>query len=236
MSTSRIPKATRKFAAYIKNTNDYLQFVIVPLHGIRLGLTTQNITDWNTKVLAALILYGKWGDPLQKGPSVNKAMKETIKKFVAFAQPLLDVIAASPNIISDDELTFNVVATANRAKPTHKTDPIEAAIFTKLIQLGGGRMRAKGYTSTEAKRASLPAGVGADSVKRYYALSDKATDGPAAYNSVGVLSEVRTGASTIMDFGADNSGKFLNYWDQWYDTKNPKRGGPVSEKQVKLIL
>lgn len=233
---SRIPRATKDFSIYIKRTNDFLQVVVLPTNGTRLGITTVNVADWSTKALAGIAIYNKWNDPLQKGPSVNKAMKLTIKNFIIFAQPLLDIIAASPNLTSDDELTFNMVGTSNRANPTKKETPIANAIFSKLIQMGGGNMRAKGYTATDAKRASLPTGVGADSVKRYWAISDKAESGPASYNSAGVQSEVLTGASTIMELGADNTGKYLNYWDQWYDTKNKKRGGPVSEKQVKLIF
>ena len=235
MGKTRISRATKKFAIYINRTNGFLQIVIDPTNGTRLGLTTQNVTDWNSKTIAALITYGKWGDPLQKGPAVNKAMKLAIKNFITFAQPLLDIIAASPNLTSDDELMFNVVGSSNRANPTHRTDPIEAAIYTKLVQVGGGRMRAKGYTTTTARRAGLPPDTGADSVKRYWALSTTAINGPATYRTAGVVSEVETGASTIMEFGADNIGQYLNYWDQWYDTKNPKRGGPISERQVKLI-
>ncbi len=236
MANSRIPRATKDFSIYQKKTNDYLQLVLIPTNGTRLGLTTGNITDWNTKALAGIGTYNKWNDPLQKGPSVNKAMKLAIKNFITFAQPLLDIIAASPNLTSDDELVFKVVGTSNRANPTKKENPIAVAIFSKLIQMGGGNMKAKGYTATDAKRASLPKDVGADSVKRYWAISDKADTGPANYNSAGVQSEVLTGSSTIMELGADNTGKYLNYWDQWYDTKNKKRGGPVSEKQVKLIF
>ena len=232
----RISKSAPKFNTYINRTNNFLQLVIVPLHGIRLGLTIQNIKDWNTFALAWILLYAKKSDPLQKGPAVNKAVKLFIKNFGIFATPLLDIIAASPNITTDDELVFNVVADNAHAAPTHRTEPIANAIYTKLVQTTGGNIKAKGYAVATAKRAGLPPETGADSVKRYYAISTTATNGPANYNSAGVTVEVNTGASLLMQLGAENSGMYINYWDQWYDTKNPKRGGPISSKQVKLIL
>jgi len=236
MAAPRISRAPGKFNTYITRTNNYLQVVIVPLHGIRLGWVPQNITDWNSQEIAWLKLYAKKSDPLQKGPAVNKAVKLFIKNFIVFAKPLLDVVAASPNITTDDELVFNVVGDSAHAAPVHRTDPIANAIFTKLVQAGGGKMKAKGYAVATAKRASLPPKTGADSVKRFYALSTTAANGPANYNSAGVTVEANTGASFLMELGAENSGQYLNYWDQWYDTKNPKRGGPISSKQVKLIL
>ncbi len=232
----RIPKSAAKFNTYILETDDYFQVVVDPLNGIRLGLVAQNMTDWHTKRVAWAILYAKKSDPLQKGPAVNKAVALFIKNFNTFGMPLLNVIAASPNITSDDELVFNVVADSAHASPTHRTDPISNVIFTKLVQASGGKIKAKGYTTSTSKRASLPADTGADSVKRYFALSDKPTTGPANYNSPGVTVEINTGASLLMELGAENSGQYLNYWDQWFDSKNPKRGGPISEKQVKLIL
>ena len=235
MSKPRISRAAAKFNTYAIGTNAYLMIVIVPLHGIRLGLTAGNISDWNTKVAAWILLYAKKSDPLQKGPALNKAVRLFIADFITFATPLLNVIAASPNITSDDELVFNVVADNAHASPTHRTDPISKEIYSKLVAGGGGNIKAKGYTSTTARRAGLPPDTGADSVRRFYALSTTAINGPANYNSAGVTKEVNTGASFLMELGAENVGMYINYWDQWYDTKNPKRGGPISEKQVKLL-
>jgi hypothetical protein len=156
----------------------------------------------------------------------------SIKDFKAFGQPLLNLIAASPYLVTEDEVTFDLVGDSNHAKATKKELPIKENIYTIFVAQGGGNVKAKGRSATDAKRASLPKGIGATGVQRSTYISTTPINGTTSPTDPLNTLSYTSGASFLHELSPDNVGLYLNSWERWYDTNNPKRGGPWSRRQV----
>ena len=145
-------------------------------------------------------------------------------------------MAACAGATSDDEEVFNFVKDANHADPTHHDLAIGEDIFSIILAPGGQKIKYKCRTSVAAKRAKLPEGSGADSVRKSYAISTTKINGPDNQDSAGTIKEITSGVSSTLELPADSSGQYLNSWEQWWDTKHPKRGGKWGKKSVTLIV
>ncbi len=173
----RISLSPKKFNPYLGRTDDRLQ-AIEPLSGNpywqQYGLTSANATDWHNKRLfftaATTGLFAKYSNPATSTSLVKQQVKGWIKAFRTFANPLLNIIAASPNATSDDEAIFNLVLNVNRKKPTHTHTKIEDACHTDWVGHGGGNMKAGSRSTTDTKRHSLP--EGADGVQYAWMILD----------------------------------------------------------------
>lgn len=227
---SRIPRKIRDFDGYIRRTNNYFAVVILPSNGTRLGLIPTNVTDWDSKNTAWGELFGKWSDPLTKTTDINRQVKTFMKNFRTFAQPLLNIIAASPNAIDTDATTFNVVLV--RKKPSHPTNAIQALCNAVSKQIGGSRVEFKCRTYTDSKRASLA--EGSDGVEIAYIIGDKDTPVPDADSCP--LNDLFTKATFTLSNGTINIGKILYIYFRWTNTKHPNLAGPWSDLEIIQIV
>lgn len=137
-----------------------------------LGLSSANAADWHNKYLfwstPITGLYALYSNPASSTSLVKKQVKLWIKAFRVFGNPLLNLIAASPNATSDDEAIFNLILTINHKHPTHTHTKIEDACHTDWTGHGGGNMKAGSRSTTDTKRHSLAAG--ADGVQYAYMI------------------------------------------------------------------
>jgi len=230
MAGGRISRTIIGCANYIDSTDDFLQEIIVPANPARLGLTPQNATDWHTWRINndKLIVLRK--SKVTKSPDLNSQVKVSKKGFIKFAQPLLDIIAASPNATTTDANIFNVVLV--RKTPTHSDTPIKDTCTATLQMLGGGKMSVKCRTATGGKRPKLAAG--ADGVETSYVIGDKNTKVPDP--DLGTTQKSFSKASFIMSLGAVNSGAILYIYVRWINTKNDKVASGWSLLQIIPIV
>jgi phosphomannomutase len=227
MSDSRIPHSPDDFNKYITTTDDYQKIGGPPTNAIRLGLTATNSTDWTTKRTAWDLLFKQYVDPALSTSVVKDNVRIFIKSFHTFGNPLLNVIAASPNANATDAAKFNVVI--ERARPTHHTEPIAERCFATAQTLGGGEMKISCRTDHDASRASKA--DHADSEQIAWIIADAP---PANVNDV-ANKEIITKASFTLHLGAENAGRKLFFFSRWYNTKHPELAGPWSDLNTAVI-
>ncbi|HEX7414744.1 MAG TPA: hypothetical protein VF411_11940 [Bacteroidia bacterium] len=180
----RISESPKEFNIEIARMDDRLQALAptsppppgTPInYWAFLGLTNVNASDfhnkrlfWNTPVTG---LYAKYSDPTTSTSAVKTQVKLWIAAFRAFANPLLNIIAASPNATSDDETIFNLVLNVNRHHGTHTHTKIADKCVTEWAGEGVGTKKAASKSSADTKRHSLAAG--ADGVQYAYTIMDE---------------------------------------------------------------
>jgi hypothetical protein len=178
MSTGRISRKAADFNMFIVSGDDYLQ-AIEPLSGLPywqlLGLSSSNATVWHSKRLewdaTATGMYDLYNNPVTSTSIVKAETRGFIRKFIDFANPVLDKIAASENATASEEKIFNLKLKINRKKKGYTHTRIADNCFTYLIKGNGGSMKAVSRSAHESKRASLA--EGADGVQYAYVIMDE---------------------------------------------------------------
>lgn len=229
--TTRVPTANALFNAYINNTAAYLEADSdggPQKNWERLGITATNMSDWKEhRNYWAETLYLKYSNVNTRTKTVTQEVQGFKKDFAQFAQPLLNIMAASPNVTDDDGGVLNFVI--NRKKPTHTHTPITEGCFGKYTDLGGGEMKATYSSATDSKRPSLL--KGANCIQIAYKVGDTA---PANVND-GTKTDIVPRATYVLDLGSDNIGKKLFIYQRWYNSKYPELAGPWSGQQSFII-
>lgn len=241
MANTRISQAIGPFNTYINNTDTFLQQISsgTTHNWERLGLSNDNADEWHSKRLYWRdTLYPKYTDPLQSTKAVKDEVRNFMEEFREFGQPQLNIMAASANATSDDELVFNFKI--GRAAPVHHTEPIAETVEFSIKTLGGGDLRFTCRTASDSSRASIP--DGADSVQLAYAIAGK--DTPANNSGEGEVPtpndpdmrrELFTKAQFTFQTGASNVGKRIIVFARWYNTKHPALAGPWSNITLSVI-
>jgi len=214
------------------STGSYLAAGSPVTNGTRLGLSAQNLTDWNDKfVYWRDTLYTKYSDPLQSTSAVKDEVRNFMKDFKTFAQPLINLMVASPNAKEADAAVFNFVL--NRAKATRRNTPIKELVEFTTQPLGGGDMKFSCRTGHDSSRASKA--EGADSVQLAFLIADTVDVFKATPSDLGMKTEAFTRAQFIFHAGAANVGKRMIVFTRWFNTKHPQLAGPWSAVRMVVI-
>ena len=161
----RIAVSPKKCDPYITTSDDRLQ-ATEPTSGNPywqfLGLSSTNASDWHNKRLfwdtVNTGLFAQYSNPATSTKPVKLKAKQFIKDFRAFANPLLSIIAASPNASADEENIFNLVLNVNRPHPSKTHTKIADLCITGWKSGLLGSMKATSRNDHVSKRASLVAG------------------------------------------------------------------------------
>ena len=230
--TARVPTKIGLFNPYIINTDNFL---IAISSGVirnyeRLGISVTDKDAWGAFRLEwETVLYPAYSNVDTRTKTINNRVANFKKKFKDFANPVLDIIAASPAGTETDESTFNLVLDRNRKDPSRMTSAIEAQCFGTVKNLGGGEVKGGYRTSSDGSRASLA--EGADSVQ----LAVK-VGGPAPANPGDGTTLVLSRKSTfIYSAGMDKAGQRIYIYPRWYNTRYPQFAGPWGEV-ISLML
>ena len=224
---SRVPRKIDDFNNYIRITDDYLQVEVDPgpppvLNWGRLGLTQEDADQWHALREAwENDLFPRYVNPNTKTKTVNAQITTAMEIFRTFAQPMIDIMAASPNANQDDAeiLNFKLV----RSEPTHPTVPIADLCYADVLPLGGGAVRISCRTIHDAKRASMA--KGANLIQVAMKIDGPAPTGPSDGTSMVILGK----ANEIYNIGDDHTGKRAYAYFRWYNTKYPHLAGPYSQ-------
>ncbi len=236
MTNSRLPDSQPNFDIYIWNVDNHLNGCpsgSVIKRGITLGLTIGNLEDLNARRLA-----WRSGDDANPGiyeihiksETKNKLSSTNVvnfmKAFGVFFRPLLDIIAANPNITSQDRIVLNIAEPVT----THHipTTPISQQCFPTVIPLGGGRLDMACRSAEDASRPSKPENcTGVEISYRIDAVPAEGTD-PKQLKSAddGTTKIIKTKAKFELDFGEENCGKNVTYYVHWININHPNLNGP----------
>ena len=229
MDRSRIPLTHANFIDFVKQTNAYLQAAVTPTHGERLGLSTSEVSKWNTKSISLINLYEKKNDPnTRTSPLVNQ-FKTDMKGFRNFAQPVINRIAASTNANDADAATFHI--TLHPKTRTIRSTMIKELCYAIIVMIGGCKAICKCRSILSGKRASLLPDC--DMVEVAYIIGDKETKVPDADS---IDKRMRFSKATFMlDLGTINAGKILYIYFRWTISTHPDLAGPWS-KVYRVII
>jgi hypothetical protein len=231
MSGTRIPPSILAFNLYILLTDTRLQAISsgVIKHWERLGLIQANADQWHTFRLAWEILYAKYSDPMQRTPAIIQQVQDFMDIFRTFANPQLDIMAASLAATSDDELAFNFKI--GRAEPSQSNTQIESNLVFKVEAIGSGDLKFTCRTSHDDHRASKA--EGSDSIQVAHFILETAaqpqTTPPAEQPAAAtiptpttMMNEIFTKSIFTMHFGVENIGQRVVVYLRWYNTKHPE--------------
>jgi len=235
MGSSRIPETIPKFNDYINATDDRLQSVnpdTLKKYGIDYGFSPAQNTEWNTqRVFWRDTLYPSYTNPLTSTSVVKANVRDFMSDFREFGNPLLDKIASSDIAGNEEEAIFNI--DLERAEPVRPTTPISDNCMVAIANIGGGAMQLTGRSTTDQTRASVP--VGAEGMMASYVIMDaKPTVIPPANDKM-MRDKFFGKAKTRVDFGPENSGKWLVVYFRWHSNTYPQFDGPLSQAHVMPI-
>ncbi|MBP9152516.1 MAG: hypothetical protein KBF73_09560 [Flavobacteriales bacterium] len=244
MSKPRIPEAILAFNDYINTTDDYQSAInplTVPLgtsNAIRLGLNTNESDAWTAKrTYWRDKLFPKYSNPITSSSSVKAEVRNFMKNFRAFANPLLNKMVASGAATSDDGNVFNFVAVRDTTLTARgKMDDIP---FVKLAPNGGGEVKIKVRTSTDSNRASRhPLSDGVEirwaiiiphfGAAEALALPETSGDCPHSFISSRAIFTLAT--------GEESKNRNLYCFFRWINLANPSHNGPWSDRSQSGIL
>ncbi len=231
---SRIPKGCYKTVAYIIRVDNYQQLAPVapnPANGERLGLTTMNVSDHHDMRVAIEKHYGFWSDETLKTTPVNKEMMRLIRAYRIFEQPLLDIVASSPNLTTRDETVYGLVGDGKRKKKKRRVGKMKEKCFANMSALGGGEMYDKVRTNGSSKRYHIF--EDATGFECAYTLTDKPQ---MLVDPDNAKSKTFTKSKSILELGAGNGGRYINHCERWVYAPNTKLNGPWSASQSHLIV
>lgn len=229
---SRIPNKIADFNAYLTSSDDYLKTELSAgpppvTNGTRLGLQASDVTAWTNYRTQWVPLYATYNNTNTRTTTVTQQVNNLIAAFREFAQPLLNIMAASPNATEYDEQALNFKV--ERKPPTRPTVPIAEECVSSASSLGGGQVKFISRTNHDTARASLA--DGADSIQYAYKIGDQAPANPDDTSKT----IIATRASTVQALGTDASGKKLHYYARWFNTKYPQFAGPWSELMTVVL-
>lgn len=235
----KIPQRDGDFDSYITSTTDYLEDE-TPTNGERLGLTSDELSEWGSRRNNWVTIYGKHKDASKRTSTVTAEKQSQKKSFTKFANPLLTRMSVSPIITSDDRGALNL---PERDAATERPQ-IEDTPYGKLLAMDGGNIKVRVRTTSDGNRASRH--PDADHVEMRYALvssTQPIQDTPlplgndnnselstknripnSAMECVNTVSSRK--AIFIVKLGQENSGKRIFAFFRWVNTSNPEYSGP----------
>lgn len=243
MGNSRIDETISGFNTYIITTDDFLQAISSGIihNWERLGLTNANATGWQDKrVFWQDTLYPKYQNPLLSTSTVKTQVRDFMDGFRTFANPLLNIMAASPNATSDDEAVFNFKI--GREEPSHSTTSITDAVIFEPKLLSGGDIKFICRTSHDDHRASKA--DRSDSIQMAYLIQnpEPAAQPPGSGTTEeeeldpdDLTQQTFTKAIFVKHFGGKMVGKKVVVFFRWYNTKHPELAGPWSSVTALVI-
>ena len=173
----RISRSAKVFNIHINRMDDRLQSIEPtsrnPYWQVY-GLSSANATDFRNKRLfwstTGTGLYALYGDPTTSTSIIKARVKAFITNFRTFANPLLNIVAASPNAGTEEERIFILVLGVNIQHPSHTHTKIADKCITDWTGHGGGNMKAGSKSEHDTNRHSVA--EGADGVQYAYMILD----------------------------------------------------------------
>jgi len=230
---SRIPQTLSGFDIYIRRAVPYIDAGAPTKNGVRLGLTTGEITtakdylaSWYTGIPLTPGIYEKHSNPDTKTKTTRAGVETVMKNFTTFFSPLLTRMGTSPSITETDRSNLNLPA-ADRT-PTRR-GAIEDEPLVGLKSVASARIKVRARIDEDASRASLH--ELADAIEMRYQIGG--TQPANALACTGTLMSKK--AMFTFDAGVDNDGKKFYGFFRYVNQSNPENNGPWSSIQTGTV-
>ncbi|MCW5908895.1 MAG: hypothetical protein KIS94_13610 [Chitinophagales bacterium] len=229
----RIPAKDSDFNSYLGTTVTALN-TGTPNGAERLGLTTAEHNEWIDYFNQWSANYALYVNPDTRTKTITDQKNSIKEAFGNFARPLLNRIAASPNLTPSDRNTFNLPERDTTPTPR---GPIYEAPIANFKSLGGGKMEVRVQRDTDATRASLhPLADGVE--LRYTILKENTGNNPPDPEREGdgmptpekcTHSQLSSTALIHLTFTTDLLGKRIIGFARWINLTNPANNSGWSE-------
>jgi hypothetical protein len=262
MSNGRIGTTQSAFDADIKKFNAHLHKLEadgITFRGVTLGLVVPDLDklsdyrkEWSNDDPASPGLYDKLQNSAIRETSTPTEVREFMKEFRTFFQPLLNIMAASRKITAADRGALNIAPPVT----THvtPTTPIEQKCITSVTMLGGGKAKFVCRPTIDIARASRAEGSDGLIIAYRAVAPIVETEAPAkeatgnelaskirvkrpdfAGPDDGTIKITQTKATFIIDFGAEKAGYVLQFYTCWINSKHTNLNGPWTGPYSEMI-
>jgi len=232
----RIPQALSEFDTYLTNTVKWL-FEGTPPNGERLGLSEEQMMHWRSYATYWKMLYQQSVSDLKSTPVIRQKRDNLWKEFVKFAQPLVNLIAASPALTVGDRRTLRIDPPPARGT---RRGRIRGRPFIGIRNGDGATLRISCRSNKTGRPRMHPL---ADLIEMRYLLQsptdiqDGALQWPPRPKSpdecpVVVLSSRAIFTVTV---GMQHKGKQLCAFFRYINASDPSQNGPWSALQIIVI-
>lgn len=200
-----------------------------PLNWQRLGLMDGQMVEWESRGKAWLLKYLDAQDDSKRTPDLVTDKNLLAEEFIAFAEPVLTLIAGSPNIVTGDYSKFNI---APPNKERHPRPDIEGTPFTGMRPMSGCAVKFKNTQFEHALRARMHPDASALEL-RWVLLP---LDAPAPLSPAECPNtHMSTRATFTLEFGVEHAGKRLHCFTRWANLHEPEKSGKWSTHQSMVL-
>lgn len=234
MGGTRVPIPIPEANDYINNSDDHLQSDRDPSGTAvyeLLGLTSADADEWHSRRLEWRDnLYPKWSNEDLKTKTVNDNVVKFLKEFRIFSRPLLNIMAASPNVITQDEVVMRFVK--NPKKPSRPSAPVAEVVLLNMQSIGGGGFRFSGRYPSDEDRYSVPPDASGLEIRwKIGSIEEVPANVDECPNH-----HTSTKARFNLNMGAGNHNKNIYLFARWTDIHNPSRAGDWTDMKTSGIL
>jgi hypothetical protein len=149
-------------------------------------------------------------------------------------------MAGSSDITNEDR---NVLNLKLRDKTITRRGKIDDKPIIGLSVIGGGQIKARVRTTTDASRASMHDLADLIEFRYFIANNNPSVPGPVPPPQTGDVPLLSQATNTVIskraifeiDLGTDNIGKYLIGFFRWVNTTNAANNGPWTLPQIGLI-
>lgn len=235
----RVPQKDSEFDSYIRNTAAVLAEG-TPTGADRLGLSTEEATQWAEYTTSWVEIYAKYTDPAKRTTAVTNSKNAVKKNFTEFARIPLGKIDLSDAITSEDRSTFRLPE--RDTTPTAR-GPITEVPIGNIKGTGGGIVEIRARRTTDASRPSLhPL---ADAVELKYLIMEDTNNDPNNPNpnrNGGVptpddcpFTVTSKSALWRVDTGTKYLGKRMIAFMRWVNLSTPANNSGWSDLMTTII-
>jgi hypothetical protein len=235
----RVPETKDDFNTYELDSTELLE-TGTPRRGEVLGLTSDELDDWIAWRDSGIPLRKLYTNKNTRTKTVIDDMNAHMKGFSGFAELLLNRMAGSSALTNDDRNVLNI---KERDKTATRRGKIDDKPIVGMTVIGGGQMKVRVRTTTDASRASMH--DLADLIEcRYVILTENPSPpGPVPPPSGLQIPQPADAPNQALskkalfeiDFGTTNIGKYVVAFYRWTNITNPANNGPWTLPQIGLI-
>lgn len=235
----RVPEKKSDFNDYQRNTTLHLE-TGTPPRGEELGLTTEELEEWQAFLAAWLVLWLLYSNKSTRTSTVIEDVNTHMKNFSEFAEDLLTRMSGSPLLGSVDRSVLNI---KERDKTPTRRGKINDTPIVGLKGGGGGSVKAKLRSDSDSSKASMH--ELSDLIEVKYLIANENPEAPDPNPGGGGPDLpspedaphyfISSKANFEISVGIAHRGKFFIGFFRWVNSTNPANNGPWTLPQMGLI-
>jgi hypothetical protein len=238
MDKNRIPYALARFNSYIRSVDTFLHALSsdgLTTNGIKLDMTNGELVklndfryQWSSDDPLHPGIYDLHLNPNTKTSTTRATIDKLMSDFRIFFRPVLTRISVSRNINTEIRQVLRIAAPVTE-RTRHQT-PITESCVIYDTPIGGSMIKISCRTAHDSNRASIAAL--ANAVEVAYGIHIPLFDEKGNHINQNPLLQtnckdrfISTKATFMLEFGIENTCKFVTLYARWINTKHAELAG-----------